>query len=114
MTCASTVIAMHIETALAKSTTSPRRQNCQIQIHKGLAYLRASSEHWNSGQGILHMLEEIVKKTSLMLGDLGYRKFDLISVNPFARNQNKSSDQRLDGSSGVFAAEHAWNDARLT
>lgn len=65
------------------------------------------------------MLEEIVNKTGLMLSDLGHRKFDSSSVNPFAGSQDKSSNQstgtsrRLDISSGFFAAEDTWNEAGL-
>ncbi|KAK5062908.1 hypothetical protein LTR84_004984 [Exophiala bonariae] len=116
MTCASTVIAMHIETALDKSITTPRRQNSQIHIHKGLAYLRASSEHWHSGQGSLHMLEEIVKKTGLTLKDLDDRESGLKPVNPFAQKQKGALDRRIDssdrpaGPSGLFSGGNASND----
>lgn len=115
MTCASTVIALHIETAWAESTSPPRRQNSQIQIHRGLAYLRASSEHWNSGQGTLHMLEQVVAKTGLTLGDLNDRKVDFGSANPFTQRQNKAFEGStgLVGSSGVSAANNvgvAWTD----
>ena len=111
---------MHIETALAKSSTTPRRQDSQIHIHKGLAYLRASSEHWTSVQGTLHMLEEIVSKTCLTLGGLDHCKFDLSSENPFTLNQNKALDGRTDrggrlvGPYEVFAGDCAFsNDTAL-
>jgi hypothetical protein len=116
MTCASTVIAMHIETALDKSITTPRRQNSQIHIHKGLSYLRASSEHWYSGQGSLHMLEEIVNKTGLTLGDLDHRESGLNPINPFAQKQSGALDRRNEtsdrptGISGLFAGGKASND----
>lgn len=107
---------MHIETALAKSSTTAQRQDSQIYIHKGLAYLRASSENWNSVQGTLHMLEEIVIKTGLTLGGLDHHKSDLSSVNPFAQNQNKAlygrtdSGSRLVGPYGVFAGDLAFSN----
>ena len=111
---------MHIETALAKSSTTPRRQDSQIHIHKGLAYLRASSKHWTTVQGTLHMLEEIVSKTGLTLDGLDHHKFDLSFLNPFALDQNKPLDGRIDrgsrlvGPYEVFAGDRAFsNDKAL-
>jgi hypothetical protein len=98
---------MHIEAALKISAPSPKRQASQIHIHKGLAYLRASSEYWHSARGTLRMLEEIVNKTGLTLGGLDHHKFDLNSMSPFIEKQNKTLDERIDSSGRMFGAYSA-------
>lgn len=87
---------MHIETALKISSPSLKRQSSQIHIHKGLAYLRASSEYWNSVRCTLRMLEEIVKKTGLTLGDMDHQIFDLASMSPFTQKPNQTSEGTVD------------------
>ena len=66
------------------------------------------------------MLEDIVKKTGLTLGGLDHGESDLKSANPFAQDQNITSEVsndsggRLDSACRVFDGDHAFsNDASL-
>ena len=89
-------MALHIETALNISSAGTNRQASQLHIHNGLAYLRASSEHWESARCTLRMLEEIVHKTGLVLSGMDQRKFDLSSMSPFTERLNESWDCAVD------------------
>lgn len=95
---------MHIETALNISSPSPKRQASQIHIHKGLAYLRASSKHWESVRSTLRMLEEIVNKTGLALDGLSHHKFDLSSMSPFSEKQNGILEARTESGGKMAGA----------
>ena len=96
---------MHIETALNLSSTSQKKQASQMQIHQGLAYLRASSEHWESARCTLRMLEVIVDKTGLTLGGLNHHEFDLSSMSPFTPKENRVSDERLDSGADIVGGD---------
>ena len=103
------VVAMHIESVLKLDSTNAKRQASQMQIHTGIAYLRASSEHWASVRGTLRMLEEIVNRTGLTIGGLGTPTFDLDSMSPFRQkhgqipNSMAGGDGRICGVSGIVA-----------
>ncbi|KAJ9614358.1 hypothetical protein H2200_002494 [Cladophialophora chaetospira] len=126
-TAAATVVSMHIEDALRISSPSPKKQASLTHIHRGMAYLRAASEHWESVRGALRMLEEIVDKTGLKLGGVDHRKFDLTSMSPFAPKQSNPSAGRTasGGMPAVNASDtltdyqslsrdpgHAWTPSR--
>jgi hypothetical protein len=97
-TCASTVVAMHIEIALSPSFASPQRRASRTHIHNGLAYLRASSEHWQRVQWTLRMFEVVVARTGLSLGGPDHSDFDVTSMSPFAQTRSNMSDERNDSS----------------
>ena len=66
------------------------------------------------------MLEDIVKKTGLTLGGLDHDESDLKFANPFARDQNITSEVsndsggRLDSACKIFDEDRAFsNDASL-
>ena len=106
---------MHIETALKLSSPSLKRQSSQIHIHKGLAYLRASSEYWDSVRCTLRMLEEIVKKTGLTLGGMDHQIFDLNSMSPFTQKANGTSERatesgdQMTGASGSVIGSRSFS-----
>lgn len=58
------------------------------------------------------MLEQIVAKTGLTLGELNDRKVDFGSANPFTQRQNKAFEGStgLVGPSGVSAGDTAANN----
>ena len=82
-TCASTMIAMHIECALSPCSTTAQRQLSQTSIHSGLAYLRASLQHWDSVRWSLRMFHVIVSNSRLSLTAAEHHKTDLPSVRSY-------------------------------
>ena len=85
-TCASTMIAMHIECALSPCSTSAQRQLSQTSIHSGLAYLRASLQHWDSVRWSLRMFDVIVSNSRLSLTAAEHHEMDLPSVRSYPRD----------------------------
>ncbi|KIV92256.1 hypothetical protein PV10_06713 [Exophiala mesophila] len=71
MTCASTNLAMYIESALDAATTEDKKLSIKTQIHAGLASLKEGSEHWSSIKWTLRMFEAIVARTGLSLTQQG-------------------------------------------
>ncbi|KAH8812472.1 hypothetical protein F5884DRAFT_855768 [Xylogone sp. PMI_703] len=91
-TCASTVVAMHIEIALSATSTMPQRRTNLTHIYNGIDYLRASSKYWDSIRGNLRMFEAIMAETGLSLSGPEHFDFDLASMNPFRRiNSSKGA-----------------------
>ncbi|KIW45076.1 uncharacterized protein PV06_03493 [Exophiala oligosperma] len=66
-TCASAIIAMHIEHVLGPKISQVQRQLSLTSIHSGLAFLRASSKHWDSVRWSLRMFDAIVARARLRL-----------------------------------------------
>ncbi|RFU27849.1 hypothetical protein B7463_g8504, partial [Scytalidium lignicola] len=111
-TCASTVIAMHIEIALSTSSTIPQRRANRTHIYNGLSYLRASSEYWDSIRGNLRMFEVIVAGTGLSLGGPDLCDLDLTSMNPFMRiDSSKRASYVNDHVTDSFRIPDALNSA---
>ncbi|KAH8690552.1 hypothetical protein BGW36DRAFT_465466 [Talaromyces proteolyticus] len=92
-TCASTVIAMHIECALSAYSSDTQRQWSQTSIHSGLAYLRASLQNWDSVRWSLRMLDVIVSRSRLSLAAPEHRKKDLPPVRSCRREEATGENQ---------------------
>jgi hypothetical protein len=89
---------MHIEIALSPSFASPQGRANRTHIHNGLAYLRASSEHWQRIRWTLRMFEVVVARTGLLLSGPDHCDFDVTSMSPFVQKRSSMSDEGNDGS----------------
>lgn len=58
---------MHIEHVLGPKISQVQRQLSLTSIHSGLAFLRASSKHWDSVRWSLRMFDAIVARARLRL-----------------------------------------------
>lgn len=58
---------MHIEYVLGSKINQIQRQLSVTSIHSGLAFLRASSKHWDSVRWSLRMFDAIVARARLRL-----------------------------------------------
>lgn len=79
----STIVAMHIETALNASTTPHQRMLARIHIHNGLTCLKGSNTSWEWLNWMIRMFEVIISKTNLTLDATDNSSFDPDSANPF-------------------------------
>jgi len=88
---------MHVEIALSPFSTSSQRLTARTHIHNGLAYLRATSEYWDTSRWTLRMFEVIVARTALSLEVPEKADFDVTSMNPFmhgeAENHQDNDDE---------------------
>ncbi len=102
-TCASTMIAMHVECALSPCSTDSQRHLSQTSIHSGLAYLRASLQHWDSVRWSLRMFDVIVSKSRLSLTAPEHHRIDLPSVRSCPRETTTPVNRTTDaeGSSTI-------------
>ena len=105
-TCASTVIAMHLESALSPGSTDTQRQLSRTSIHGGLAYLRACLPYWDSVRWSLRMLDVIVSKSRLSLTDPKPQTTSLSSSHGRPRETTTATNgTRSPASSSVVAPE---------
>ncbi|KAH8807487.1 fungal-specific transcription factor domain-containing protein [Xylogone sp. PMI_703] len=63
--CASTVVALHIETAITAPAGSSRKLISRNRIQNGLAYLQIVSSNWVSTKWMLRMFDVVLSRTSL-------------------------------------------------
>ncbi|RFU29310.1 hypothetical protein B7463_g7038, partial [Scytalidium lignicola] len=63
--CASTVVALHIETAITATAGSSRKLISRNRIQNGLAYLQIVSTNWISTKWMLRMFDVVLSRTSL-------------------------------------------------
>jgi hypothetical protein len=92
---------MHIEIALSPSFASPQGRANRTHIHNGLAYLRASSEHWQRIPWTLRMFEVVVARTGLLLSGPDHCDFDVTSMSPFSQKRSSMSDEGNDSTKTI-------------
>jgi hypothetical protein len=105
MNCASTVLALHVENVLQKSTSAHERQMARTRIHSELSYLRSLPSSWIAIKWTLRMFEVVVSRTGLSLEVAKESDFNLRSENPFnfnIQNNNRLSVENGGDNSGTF------------
>lgn len=106
MNCASTALALHIETALQPSTNTHKRQIARTRIHNGLAYLRSLSKSWSPVEWTLQMFEVIVSRTGLLMSVAHESEFNVQSDNPFNANHSNGRVLTTNGFNSRGVAEY--------
>src|SRR5258706_1894120 len=91
MNCASTLLALHIEIDLHRSTTAHERHIARTRIHNELAYLRSLPSSWSPVKWTLRMFEVIVSRTGLSLATAEESDFNVRSDNPFNGNNHNGN-----------------------
>lgn len=81
--CVSTLLAMHIETALSPTLSTNQKCIIRTRIHTGLSFMRETCEYWCSLKWTLRMFEVVVSRMGLSLTVADDLVPDLNSINPF-------------------------------
>lgn len=103
---------MHIECALSPCSNDSQRHLSQTSIHSGLAYLRASLQHWDSVRWSLRMFDVIVSKSRLSLAAPEHYRMDLPSVRSCPRETSTPVNRTIDAESSN-TVEQEPTDATL-
>ncbi|EXJ66163.1 uncharacterized protein A1O5_10779 [Cladophialophora psammophila CBS 110553] len=110
MNCTSTLLALHIETALHQSASEEDRLAARIRIHQAQKYLRGLSDYWSSIKWAQRLFEVIVSRTGLSLVVPPQPIFDLHSSNPFNPG-GRNNGNLASGKVGDAAAELSNNNS---
>ncbi|EXJ66291.1 uncharacterized protein A1O5_10443 [Cladophialophora psammophila CBS 110553] len=96
--CASTTLAMHVETALKTFANSHQRLAAQARIHTSLLFLAAGGESWPHARRMLKVFEVILARTNLSLD--GAEKANAVPkpTHPFRQADNEKQAE-VSGSS---------------